>query len=138
MLSKRKSIKIPIYGTLEKPVHAQNLKETVNKIKEKHNNSFIIAIDASVGEEKNIGNIKITSGSLTPGACLDKDLPPIGDISISGVSARKSYFNQMETLCNTRLWYSYNMAVKAEKALYKVLNEQCKNKNLVLRRVSNG
>ena len=36
-----------IYGTLEEPVHAKNLESTIERINNKHEDAFIVAIDAS-------------------------------------------------------------------------------------------
>lgn len=38
-----------VYGTLKEPVHAKNLKETIDKIYHIHENPLIVAIDASLG-----------------------------------------------------------------------------------------
>lgn len=84
-LSKFKYKNIVIYGTLEEPVHAKNLKETIITIHQLYENPFIIAVDASLGQNNHIGYITLGEGSLKPGAGVAKDLPPIGDIFITGI-----------------------------------------------------
>jgi putative sporulation protein YyaC len=74
-----------VYGTLEEPVHAKNLKETIHTIYRKHEDAFIIAIDASLGKSNHIGYITLGEGPLKPGAGVDKDLPEVGDIFITGI-----------------------------------------------------
>lgn len=74
-----------IYGTLEHPVHAKNLKETIATIYKKHDNAFIIAIDASLGKSEHIGYIALGEGPLKPGAGVNKDLPEVGDLYITGI-----------------------------------------------------
>ncbi len=74
-----------IYGTLEHPVHAKNLKDTVTMIEQKHDNALIIAIDASLGKSDHIGYITLGEGPLKPGAGVDKDLPEVGDLFITGI-----------------------------------------------------
>lgn len=74
-----------VYGTLEEPVHAKNLKDTVAMIYQKHEDAFIIAIDASLGRSDHIGYITLGEGPLKPGAGVDKDLPAVGDIFITGI-----------------------------------------------------
>ena len=74
-----------IYGTLEQPVHAKNLKDTVTMINQKHDDAFIIAIDASLGKSDHIGYITLGEGPLKPGAGVDKDLPEVGDLFITGI-----------------------------------------------------
>lgn len=84
-LSKRKSNFVTIYGTLENPVHAVNLEDTISFIQKKHPNAFIIAVDASLGSYSHIGYVTIGTGSLKPGLGVKKDLPEVGDIFITGI-----------------------------------------------------
>lgn len=74
-----------IYGTLEDPVHAQNLETTLYKIQRKHPGCLVIAVDASLGEEKHIGYVTLSNRSIQPGIGVKKDLPCAGDISITGI-----------------------------------------------------
>lgn len=74
-----------ILGTLEEPVHAKNLKETIDMINRNYEDPFIIAIDASLGKSDHIGYITLGEGSLKPGAGVDKNLPAVGDIFITGI-----------------------------------------------------
>ncbi len=81
----KKNINYYIYGTLEEPVHAKNLKAITEMIYKTHKDAFIIAIDASLGQSAHVGYITLGEGSLKPGAGVDKDLPPVGDIYITGI-----------------------------------------------------
>lgn len=92
-----------IYGTLEHPIHALNLQSTITNIQNKYSNPFIIALDASLGDLSNIGNIKIIDGPLHPGTALFKKLSPIGDIHITATVNLLSH-NRLESLQNTRLY----------------------------------
>jgi putative sporulation protein YyaC len=74
-----------VYGTLEEPVHAKNLKDTISMIHHNHDDAFVIAIDASLGRSDHIGYITLGEGPLKPGAGVDKDLPAVGDIFITGI-----------------------------------------------------
>ena len=74
-----------IYGTLANPVHALNLQETVESVKKEHPNSLTVAIDASLGSKKHQGYVTVGQGSLEPGLGVKKKLPPVGDISITGI-----------------------------------------------------
>ena len=74
-----------IYGTLDTPVHALNLAETVEKIKKKHPDNCIIAIDASLGSRDHLGFVTLKNGSIQPGAGVRKTLTTVGDISITGI-----------------------------------------------------
>ncbi|WP_345613734.1 spore protease YyaC, partial [Pseudonocardia adelaidensis] len=74
-----------------------------------HNNPFIIAVDASLGKTESVGNIIGDTGSLRPGAALNKDLPEIGDIHITGV-VNISGFMEYAVLQSTRLSLVVEMA----------------------------
>lgn len=74
-----------VYGTLEEPVHAVNLMDTLREIEEKYPSGFIIAADACLGRLDNVGKIQIGLGALKPGAGVKKELPPVGDLHITGI-----------------------------------------------------
>jgi len=74
-----------VYGTIVEPVHALNLKETMDKIDT--SNTLVIAVDASIGSIEHIGYIGLCNEPIKPGSGVGKDLPPVGDISVSGIVA---------------------------------------------------
>ncbi|HAM79176.1 spore protease YyaC [Ornithinibacillus bavariensis] len=100
-----------VYGTLQDPVHATNLKDYIQLIERQHKNAFIIAIDACLGKTSSVGQIIACEGSLKPGTALNKPLPPIGDIHITGV-VNISGFMEYSVLQNTRLSIVVEMAKK--------------------------
>ena len=69
----------------------------------------MIAIDAAVGEDSDIGLIKVTGGALKPGSGANKRLGKVGDISILGIVAGKTAFSY-SVLNLTRLNLVYGMA----------------------------
>lgn len=91
-----------IYGTLDQPVHASNLQETLKEIYEVYNDPFIIAIDACLGKIENVGCVNLGYGSLQPGAGVNKSLPPVGEIHITGI-VNVGGFMEYLVLQNTRL-----------------------------------
>ncbi|MDY3766671.1 MAG: spore protease YyaC [Lachnospiraceae bacterium] len=91
-----------VYGTLEHPVHALNLSETLRSIYRDHSDRLLIAIDASLGTKKHQGYVTVSHGSLSPGAGVNKTLEAAGDISITGIVNINSRFSQL-TLQSTRL-----------------------------------
>jgi len=117
-LQEGRSIPFPIYGTLESPIHAVNLESELNLIKEMHDLPFIIAIDACLGSMKNVGTIQIGKGPLKPGAGVNKQLPEVGDIHITGV-VNVSGFMEFFVLQNTRLSLVLNMAKTITKGIQK-------------------
>ena len=101
--------KVNFYGTLDEPVHAKNLEETIKLIQTKHPTALVIAIDACLGASTNIGCVTIGEGAIYPGAGVKKDLPPIGHIHITGIVNFSSMMN-MVVLQNTRLSLVMKMA----------------------------
>ncbi len=91
-----------IYGTLSEPVHAKNLGETIKKIHRHHPHAAIIAIDASLGSSRHIGYITLGEGSLCPGIGVEKELPAVGDIFITGIVNISGVLSNM-VLQTTRL-----------------------------------
>jgi putative sporulation protein YyaC len=109
-LSKYKTLQnVFIYGTLAEPVHAKNLKDTIEMINIAHEDAFIIAIDASLGKSNHIGYITLGVGPLKPGAGVDKDLPEVGDVYITGIVNFSGLLDQM-LLQTTRLNVVMSMA----------------------------
>lgn len=98
-----------VYGTLESPVHAKNLEATMTQIKTVHKRPFIIAIDASLGSRNHIGYVTLSETGLQPGIGVDKELPTIGDISITGIVNFSGVVNQL-LLQTTRLHTVMQMA----------------------------
>ena len=56
-LSRLQPKRTVIYGTLDEPVHAVNLAETIERIKREHSSPLIIAVDACLGRMESIGAI---------------------------------------------------------------------------------
>lgn len=101
-LNKLNYTNLVIYGTLSNPVHAKNLNQTIKEAERDHPNSVVIAIDASLGSTHHIGYITLGEGSLNPGVGVDKNLPSVGDISITGIVNISGILNHM-LLQTTRL-----------------------------------
>lgn len=91
-----------VYGCLSKPIHAQNLSETIHEIYNTYANPFIIAVDACLGCEEHVGYITLSNMPLMPGQGVSKELPPIGNLSITGIVNSASDSNE-EIIQNTRL-----------------------------------
>mgnify|MGYP000886255776 FL=1 len=100
---------VAVYGTLEQPIHAVNLGETISEINRRFKNPLIIAIDACLGRSENIGFISIKPGALRPGTGVNKDLPEVGSMHIIGV-VNVGGFMEYLVLQNTRLSLVMQMA----------------------------
>lgn len=101
-LSKFSTPRLHVYGTLYEPVHALNLCDTLDLIKKKHANPYIVAIDACLGQLANVGQIQIGHGPIKPGAGVNKQLPLVGDMHITGI-VNVGGFMEYFVLQNTRL-----------------------------------
>jgi putative sporulation protein YyaC len=117
MLKEKDVSSFLVYGTLEDPIHAMNLQEKLNMIHSLHENAFIIGIDACLGRLKSVGAITIGEGPVRPGAGVNKDLPPVGDIHITG-TVNVSGFMEFFVLQNTRLHLVMNMAKTIANGIY--------------------
>ena len=71
-----------VYGTVLSPVTAVNLKQTLRFIKAKHADRKIIAIDSAVGSYRD-DRLRFFFGPVCPGKATGKNLPPIGDFSVT-------------------------------------------------------
>jgi putative sporulation protein YyaC len=109
LLSKDTPPHIHIYGTLEEPVHALNLLSIMQRVQKKHPDAHIIAIDACLGQYKNVGLIQVGLGPVRPGAGVNKDLPEIGQVHVTGI-VNVSGFMEYFVLQNTRLSLVMKMA----------------------------
>ena len=84
-----------IYGTLQQPIHAKNLEATIQTIQLYHPDALVIAVDASLGIVEHVGYITLGEGSLCPGVGVDKNLPAVGDIFITGIVNLSGFGSQM-------------------------------------------
>lgn len=98
-----------IFGTLASPVHAINLNETLQEIEASFTNPFVVGIDACLGKLSSIGIVTADDGPVKPGAGVNKHLPPVGDMHITGI-VNVSGFMQHIVLQNTRLHLVMSMA----------------------------
>lgn len=118
-LTKMKPKHMTIYGTLHHPVHAQNIHEHIDLIHSQHDSPFIIAVDACLGRNHTIGQIITGTGPVQPGAALNKDLPALGDLFVTGVVNMSGYMEHA-ILQNTRLSVVTDMAERIASILYTV------------------
>ncbi|CAM4215787.1 spore protease YyaC [Paenibacillus alkaliterrae] len=108
-LSKYRSPHFSLFGTLEEPVHAMNLDDTLMEINRRFHKPFIIGIDACLGQVASVGSIQVGMGPVRPGAGVNKELPPVGDIHITGI-VNVGGFMEYFVLQNTRLHLVMKMA----------------------------
>lgn len=121
LLNKHSLPEVSILGTLDEPVHAMNLRTTLDQIKQQHTNSIVLAVDACLGKSKNVGSIQIGLGPIKPGAGVNKDLPAVGQIHVTGI-VNVSGFMEYFVLQNTRLSMVIKMAEIISTSLLSAFN----------------
>lgn len=85
---------LPVLGTLSSPVHALNLTDTLDYLYEKFPGHPVVAVDASLGTRAHQEYFTIGSGSLEPGAGVNKILGTAGDLYITGIVAQAGPLSQ--------------------------------------------
>jgi len=105
-----------VIGTLQQPLHALNLHQTIDALQARTLKPYVVAIDACLGRVEKIGHIVIEKGPLFPGKAVKKELPPVGDLSIKGI-VNVGGFQEYSVLQNTRLQLPYDMGKVLSRAL---------------------
>ncbi len=119
---------IYVYGNLEKPVHAKNIENTLKEINKKFKSPYIIAIDACLGSIDNVGKIIIEKKPIYPGIAVNKDLPPVGDLSIMGVVNIAASL-EFVVLQNTRLYTVMTIANSIHRGIHHFVLKSLGSKN---------
>lgn len=98
-----------VLGTLDNPVHATNLADTVHWVNEQFERPLVLAVDACLGRVESVGLLTVGAGSLKPGAAVNKTLPEVGQVYVTGV-VNVGGFMEFLVLQNTRLSLVCRMA----------------------------
>lgn len=100
-----------VWGTLDAPLHAGNLRVLTPVIERDAlaRGLDVLAIDATLGSYEHIGDINLLDVPLRPGLGVRKDLPPIGDHTLT-VTVNIAGFAEIVVLQSTRLALTYNRA----------------------------
>ncbi|WP_299092602.1 spore protease YyaC [uncultured Metabacillus sp.] len=125
---KENQVPFRVYGTLEEPVHAFNLKGIVKEIKKQFKKSLIFSIDAAIGKENHVGYVLFKEGPLLPGKAVEKMLPEVGDYHFVGIV---NYIDPLPTsqfLNDTRLFTVMNLAKTIVKVIVEVSDHLSKDK----------
>lgn len=116
-----KNFSLPVYGTLQAPVHALNIKKVLKEIHETYEDPFIIGIDACLGDESKIGTIFIKEGAFIPGKALKKDLPSVGNCHLKAIVNYLDPWSPMQSLSSTRLYTVIKIADIISKIIIRAL-----------------
>lgn len=77
----------PVYGWVGASVNGVNLGEYLALLREKHAGSRVIAVDAALGREEDVGNVRLKKGGIRAGGAMEKEGRPVGDLGVVGVVA---------------------------------------------------
>ncbi|AIQ66195.1 sporulation protein [Paenibacillus stellifer] len=121
-LSRFHSPLFALYGTLDQPVHAVNLESTLTLIESTYSHPYVIGIDACLGQSSSVGSIQIVEGPLRPGAGVKKQLPPVGDIHMTGI-VNVGGFMEYFVLQNTRLSLVMRLSEIIASSLFSALKQ---------------
>ncbi|MGF7535329.1 spore protease YyaC [Bacillus mexicanus] len=116
-----------VIGTIEHPLHGNNLQERMEE--EAEEGKVIVAIDATLG--RSVGKAIIANRGLEPGDGVGRDLGKIGDFSIKGVvnvswDDIKINYGVLHT---TRLFEVMNMADEISKGLVSHFSDKMAKKH---------
>lgn len=108
-LAERPFAGVTVLGTLDHPVHASNLSDILQRLQARHANPLVVAVDACLGQPENVGTITVGAGPLRPGAGVNKNLPSVGHVFITGTVNVGGMLEYL-VLQNTRLSLVMRMA----------------------------
>lgn len=112
-----------VIGTLEHPLHALNLSERLLPRMESHPRPLVVAVDAALGPVSSIGSIAVRDGGLRPGQGVGKDLPEIGEISVTATVNVSAGALDAQVLQSTRLYLVHTLAETIGAALWWAVRE---------------
>lgn len=105
-----------VMGDLTQPVHASNLRRTWSHLVHRRPRDPVVAVDACLGRQESVGVLTAGRGPLRPGAGVNKDLPAVGDLYLTG-TVNVSGFMEYFVLQNTRLSLVVTMAERLATAI---------------------
>lgn len=126
LLTHNYNVKAYVYGTLERPITALNLPAIEKFIRKRHKNSKVVAIDASLGAAEEIGSIKMQNFGVAPGRATNKNLPVVGDYSITA-TVTAGTTQDASALFATRLHLVYNLADTIANSISDYIEENIQN-----------
>lgn len=122
MLNKNYKLPTFIYGGLRRTVTARNLEIAKEFISLMHPNRKLLVVDACVGQTNEFGLIKVVNDGIFPGIAVGKNLEKIGDISILGVVAERT-FNYKKLLYSTKLNTVIEIAEVISKSIFEAFSK---------------
>ena len=107
-----------VYGRTSSPVTGLNCTKYFEHIRTHHAHSLVVAVDACLGKNADVGKIKYSLDGLRAGSALGKLLGKFGDVGFLGVVAPKSE-NNLGSLQNAS---DANVEILSRKIAKKIQN----------------
>ena len=73
----------PVYGWVGESVNGVNLESYLAMIGARHPGSTIIAVDAALGKEGDVGTVRLKKGGIKAGGALERRGERIGDLGVT-------------------------------------------------------
>lgn len=108
--------RVAIFGNLDEPVHAANLDSILKSLRNSPKKLYTIAVDACLGKSESVGFVSVNRGALYPGSGVNKVLPPVGHVHVTGIVNVGGCMEYL-VLQNTRLSLVLKMADTIARAL---------------------
>lgn len=115
---------IKVIGSLDNIICMHNITKIVRNINSTYPEAFLIAIDAALSNNNNVGKIAVSKGSIKVASGFTTKNIYVGDISIKGIVSR----NLNNSKCNFRLLQNtplnlvMNMADSVAQGICDVIN----------------
>jgi putative sporulation protein YyaC len=101
---------VGVVGTLEEPLHALNLASRIRPLLDHPARPLIVAVDAALGSTAGVGSINLRRGGLLPGQGVGKDLPAVGELSLTATVNVQAGALDVQILQSTRLFLVQELA----------------------------
>lgn len=114
-----------VYGDLEENLTYENIEKKLNEINLKFEKPYIVAIDAALSEEKNIGKFFVDNDGINFGNGLGKNVSKVGNLGIK-VVVGKDYNDKdlnFRTLQNVSLSKIMKLSKKTFDGIDIILNK---------------
>lgn len=99
-----------VVGTLETPLHALNLASRMRPLIDHPARPLVVAVDAALGSTASVGSVVLRRGGLRPGQGVGKDLPAVGELSLTATVNVQAGALDMQILQSTRLFLVQELA----------------------------
>lgn len=99
-----------VLGTLADPLHALNLERRFRALAEAAPDARVIAVDAALGREADVGTLSVRAGGIRPGLGVGKELDEVGHIAVTATVNVSGTDMDAQVLQSTRLFLVQRLA----------------------------